>query len=135
MENLVEIPPIVLKNSLQSHSIYELLSQKIIEEIKKIPNVLGLKMNSEMTALVCTLVENTVEKIHKVDKKKLVCQVLSIVFTLTAPELLQIGQQIEFLLDNKLIKKATRKLSNKVYNGFKNVFHGKLSTKEKKAKK
>jgi hypothetical protein len=105
MENLVTIPELVLKNSLQSHSIYELLSQKIVDEIKKIPNVLGLKMNSEMTALVCTLVENCVQKDHKIDKKKLVTQVLSLVFTLTQPEVLQIRSQIEFLLDNKLIKK------------------------------
>ena len=65
MENLVTI----LKNSLQTHGIFEILHQKIVDELKKIPNVLSLKLNSEMTALVSTLVENSVTKDHKVDKK------------------------------------------------------------------
>ena len=134
MENLVTIPPLVLKNSLQAHSIYELLSQKIIEEIKKIPNVSQLKLNTELTALVSSLVENTTEKDQKIDKKKLVIQILQTVFNLLPPEIVIIGQQIEFLLDNKLVKKVTRKLSNKVYNGVKNVLHGKLSTKNKSKK-
>jgi hypothetical protein len=134
MENLVTIPPLVLKNSLQAHSIYELLSQKIIDEIKKIPNVSQLKLNTELTALVSTLVENTTEKDQKIDKKKLVIQILQTVFNLLPPEIVIIGQQIEFLLDNKLVKKVTRKLSNKVYNGVKNVLHGKLSTKNKSKK-
>ena len=134
MENLVTIPPLVLKNSLQAHSIYELLSQKIIDEIKKIPNVSQLKLNTELTALVSTLVENTTEKDQKIDKKKLVIQILQTVFNLLPPEIVIIGQQIEFLLDNKLVKKVTRKLSNKVYNGVKNALHGKLSTKNKSKK-
>ena len=134
MENLVTIPPLVLKNSLQAHSIYELLSQKIIDEIKKIPNVSQLKLNTELTALVSTLVENTTEKDQKIDKKKLVIQNLQTVFNLLPPEIVIIGQQIEFLLDNKLVKKVTRKLSNKVYNGVKNALHGKLSTKNKSKK-
>jgi len=117
MENLVTIPPIVLKNSLQTHGIFEILHQKIVDELKKIPNVLSLKLNSEITALVSTLVENTVSKHHKIDKKKLV---------------LQIGHQIEFLLDNKLIKKMKKSLCSKVYNSVVNLAAGSLSTKAPK---
>ena len=132
MENLVTIPPIVLKNSLQTHGIFEILHQKIVDELKKIPNVLSLKLNSEITALVSTLVENTVSKHYKIDKKKLVLQILTTVFTLSAPEVLQIGHQIEFLLDNKLIKKLKKSLCSKVYNSVVNLAAGSLSTKAPK---
>jgi hypothetical protein len=132
MENLVTIPPIVLKHSLQTHGIFELLHQKIVDELKKIPNLLSLKLNSEMTALVSTLVENTVNKDHKIDKKKLVTQILTTAFLLSAQEILQVGHQIEFVLDNKLIKKNKKKLSSKVYNSVVNLTSGKLSTKTPK---
>ena len=132
MENLVTIPPIVLKNSLQTHGIFEILHQKIVDELKKIPNVLSLKLNSEMTALVSTLVENSVTKDHKVDKKKLVLQILTTVFSLLPAEVLQIGHQIEFLLDNKLIKKTKKTICSKVYNSVVNLASGSLSTKSPK---
>ena len=67
MESLVTIPPLVLQNSLQSHAVYELLVEKILIEVRKIPNLLALKMNVEMTRMVCHLVENTVTKDHKID--------------------------------------------------------------------
>jgi len=132
MENLVTIPPIVLQNSLLSHGVFEMIAQKVIEELKKIPNLQSLRLNPEINKLVCTIVENTVTKDHKVDKKKLVLQILSTVFTLTALEILQIGQQIEFCLDNNLIKKTKKPITTKVYNSVVNLSSGTLSTSDPK---
>ena len=71
MENLVTIPPIVLPNSLLTHGVFEMIAQKVIEELKKNPNLQSLRLNPEINKLVCTIVENTVTKDHKVDKKSL----------------------------------------------------------------
>ena len=131
MENLVTLPPINLKNSLLSHGVYELINAKIIEEVKKIPNYLQLKLNPELTALISSLVEHSTTKDQKIDKKKLVIQVLQTIFSLTAPEVIIVGQQIEFLLDNKLVKRAKKKYLKKAYNLMVNLSSGKLSTKKK----
>ena len=122
MDQLVELPKIYLENSLKLHSVYEMLVQKILEEIKKIPNLQIQKLNPELTKLICTLVESCVEKGGKIDKKKLVIEILAKLFTLTEVEKIFIASQIEFILDNKLVKKLKRKLTSKIYDKFNKTF-------------
>ena len=116
MESLVKIPTIEFKSTLKSHVFYETLLLKVTEELKKIPNTSGFKLNNEYTALVSTIVENAVKKEDKVDKKKLVLAILQSVFALTPPELVTVATQIEYLLENKLIVTEVKPMVVKVYH-------------------
>jgi hypothetical protein len=50
-----------------------------------------------------------------VDKKKLAVQVLTLVFTLNPAEQIVISNQIEYLLENKLIKKIKKAITTRIY--------------------
>lgn len=120
MESIV-IPELTLKSTLLSHIVYETLLQKIVEQIKKIPNLTGFRLSNELTALICNIVEQSVKdnaKKEKVDKKKLVIAILSSVFGLNPQEQITVGTQIEYLLENKLIKRVVKAVSTKVYRKF-----------------
>jgi hypothetical protein len=121
MDALVKIPELTLKSTLKSHVLFELVLDKLVQEIKKLPNLQSFKLNNEMASLVCTLIENTVKKKDKVDKKKLAVQVLTLVFTLTPAEQIIISNQIEYLLENKLIKKIKKAITTRAYRKVKNV--------------
>lgn len=115
MDALVKIPELTLKSTLKSHVLFELVLDKIVQELKKLPNLQSFKLNNEMASLVCTLIENTVKKKDKVDKKKLAVQVLTLVFTLNPAEQIVISNQIEYLLENKLIKKIKKAITTRIY--------------------
>jgi hypothetical protein len=121
MDALVKIPELTLKSTLKSHVLFELVLDKLVQEIKKLPNLQSFKLNNEMASLVCTLIENTVKKKDKVDKKKLAVQVLTLVFTLTPAEQIIISNQIEYLLENKLIKKIKKAITTRAYRKVKHV--------------
>jgi len=115
MDALVKIPELTLKSTLKSHVLFELVLDKIVQELKKLPNLQSFKLNNEMASLVCTLIENTVKKKDKVDKKKLAVQVLTLVFTLNPAEQIVISNQIEYLLENKLIKKIKKAITTRIF--------------------
>lgn len=67
------------------------------------------RMNNEFLLLVCNLVEHLVnKKKYKIDKKALVVDVLNSIFNLTAPEKVTIENNIEFLWNNKNIKRVSQ---------------------------
>lgn len=114
----ITIPDLTYKSVVLSHIVYEALYAKIVEQLKKIPNITGFKLSNEFTSLVCLTVESSVydNKIkEKIDKKKLVVSILTALFSLTVPEQVLIGSQIEFILENKLIKRVKKALYTKVY--------------------
>lgn len=104
------IPTVYLKNSLLNHSVFTNLKSKILETIKgKIPELDKLKLNHELTAIVCNLVENLyLEKNDKkVDKKMLVLDILSTIFNLSTAEQDIIKSQIQYIHDNNLIVRVS----------------------------
>jgi hypothetical protein len=127
MENLVTIPEIIFKSTLLSHVLYEATYTLVLEQLKKIPNIAGFKFSTEFTALVCSTIENTIKNnkvkdTEKVDKKKLVISLLTVLFNLTVPEQSVISNQIEYILENKLVKKVKKAVSKKIYKSVSKLF-------------
>lgn len=97
-----------LKHGLSKHFLYNSLVQTIVMKVGGIPLVHELKLNPELTLLVCNIVENSVPSKKKIDKEKLVTEALTSIFTLTDDEQKAIKSQIEFLHDNKQIVKIDK---------------------------
>jgi hypothetical protein len=97
-----------LKHGLSKHFLYNSLVQTISIKVGAIPLVHDLRMNTELTLLVCNIVENSVPSKKKIDKEKLVIEALTSIFTLTDEEQKAIKSQIEFLYDNKQIVKIDK---------------------------
>ena len=111
----VKIPELSLKHSIQKHVQYKGIVQGILDKLKnEIPDVDELKLNPEVTKLVCNLVEAIVEKgnPYALDKQEIVLEILTKQFNLTVEEQNQINQQITFLFDNGQIKKDKQKWIN-----------------------
>ena len=103
-EFLQHIP---IKNSLKKHVLFyqsvEKIAQKITEEV---PQLEQLRLNPDLTLLICIVVEELVPKQADVDKKLLVVSVLDKLFTLTDDEKSVIEGQIQHNYDEKQIKKV-----------------------------
>jgi len=103
MESLV-LPEIKLKTKMLSSVTYDTILAKVVEKLKQLPNISQYKGSLDFLRLACSMIEQLVKKKHKIDKKKLVLDIMHQVFGLLNIELLTIGEQIEFLLQNKMIK-------------------------------
>jgi len=104
----IEMENVKLKNSLAIHNFVFGLIKKLALKIKEIENFTNLKMNPELTKYICQCVEQELSKVAKklktkIDKTKIVTEVLTQVFGLSDTEVLQIESQVDFLFDNKLI--------------------------------
>lgn len=98
---------LVLKNKLNTHVVYHGLIKKIVDQIcNEIPKFNDLKNNPELTLLICNLIENVVKKSDDVDKKQLVCDVLTTIFNLTPEEIEATKIEIQFMYDHNKIRKV-----------------------------
>ena len=107
----VEIPQLNLKHSINKHVQYHGIVRGIVQKIEdEIPELQNLKLNPEITKLVCNLVEEIIKKGNPfdIDKQQLVLEILSKQFNLTDEEQYQINQQITFLFDNGQIKRSKK---------------------------
>ena len=103
------LPDIFLKNNLDKHNIYYNLIQAISNKIILIPEFHRLRTEIELIKLICNIVENSVVKSQLIDKKQLVIDIFQRVFNLSPVELELIKNGIEFIFNNKLIKKISYK--------------------------
>jgi hypothetical protein len=107
----VEIPQLNLKHSIHKHVTYNGILRGIVQKLEaEIPELQDLKLNPEITKLVCSLVEDIIKKGNPfgIDKQSLVLEILTKQFDLTAEEQHQVNQQITFLFDNGQIKKSKK---------------------------
>ena len=107
----VEIPQLNLKHSIHKHVTYNGILRGIVQKLEaEIPELQDLKLNVEITKLVCSLVEDIIKKgnLFGIDKQSLVLKILTKQFDLTAEEQHQVNQQITFLFDNGQIKKSKK---------------------------
>lgn len=83
---------------------------KILERINELGiSTASYRMNNEFLLLVCNLVEHMVnKKKFKIDKKALVIDVLNAIFSLNPAEKTTAENNIEFLWNNKNIKKVSQ---------------------------
>lgn len=119
MEKLVTVPELVLKSTLKSHVLYELVFAKALEELKKITNIASQRFSMEFVESVCTLIEHMItnNKENKVDKKKLVVTLLATLFGYSAVEQEVVGKHIEYVLrTTKIVKTASKSFKTRIYN-------------------
>jgi len=85
------------------------IKNKIIARINELGiTVATYRLNNEFLLLICNLVEHLVnKKKYKIDKKVLVVEILNQLFTLNAVEKANVESNIEFLWNNKNIKKVS----------------------------
>ena len=110
--NEVTLPDIKFKNNLKKHHLTFSLIEQIAEKIKQIPSHELLRVEIELVRTVCNIVENYVKsgnskKKNPVDKKKLVVDALSVVYSHSEQEKLLINSLIDFLFNNDQIKKSS----------------------------
>ena len=116
----VEIPQLNLKHSIKKHVTYKGIVLGIVEKIRtEIPDIDDLKLDVEITKLVCNLVEDIIKKGNPfgIEKQQLVLEILTKQFNLTAEEQHQVNQQITFLFDNGQIKKSKKAWLNLFFTG------------------
>jgi hypothetical protein len=100
---------ITIKNSLQKHTLYYNLLDDIVKKLStEIKSIDKLRLDPELTLLICNLIENSITTGNKndIDKKELVIKILTQLFNLSDSEQAIISQQIDFLIANNKIKKV-----------------------------
>ena len=111
--NTIALPKIKLGKFLKRHFTYTSLLVSVVQELEKIPSLSDLKMNKELTCLVCTIIEQV--KLKKksskvvIDKRTFVLEVLKKMYPdLTQEEMERLGEDIDFICENGLhLKKHT----------------------------
>ena len=102
---------------VQDNLARDIRRQEIIKTINERIHSLNLnlsnyKNNTELVLLVLNMVEHLVpkskDKAHKMDKKQLAVDVLSTLLNLNAGEVVALGNSIEFLHSNRMIKKVSK---------------------------
>ena len=98
------------KNSLEIFNKTETFIISAVTKIAAIPNVATLKLDIELTAYICNIIENEIISSNKkkkdTDKKILFFRIIQEIFTsLNEQEKKLLGDQIEYLLENNKIKK------------------------------
>ena len=106
---------IFLKNTLLKHSIFSSTKTDIIKMLSdKIPEISKLRLNQELTDVVCNLIENLPTTVG-VDKKQLAIDILTATFNLDENEKLIVSNQVQYIYDNDMIIKLSKL---KVYLGY-----------------
>lgn len=118
MEEGITIQKFDLGNGLRQHCVYDDLLSKIALEIQKIPNIEKYKLSRRITKVVCNILENAISSNAnlKINKKQLCIDILDSIFKLSDQEKQIIDDDVEFLFENKMIKKLSnwKKLKNKI---------------------
>lgn len=98
-----------VKNSAKNEILKNEIIDFISNDLKKIPNYLNLKNDIEIIRHICNIIENLIDNNkEKIDKKQLVIDVLCQTFSITKEdEKKALANQIQFLFDNKFIKKIS----------------------------
>ncbi len=103
-----------LENSLAQHQcLFSLIKQCSIK-VKEIENHEDLKLKNEVTKYVAKLVEEglnsaplTKKQKKAINKKTIILEVIKQVYNLAEEELSLIEDQIDYNLDNKIVKKKS----------------------------
>jgi len=94
------------KNVLKKQQLLQDLLVHLRAKIQEYPATHNLKSCNEFVLYCCKIVENSVVKKQKIDKKQLVLDVFKILFNLQPLEITALDASIEFLHSNGLISKV-----------------------------
>lgn len=93
-----------LKNSLLKHAVFHDLKQTIIDKITStIPEVQKIRLNHELTEIICNVVENLSDSTIESDKRALAYDILEHIFHFNETEKNVILEKIQYTYDNNLI--------------------------------
>lgn len=100
------------KHSVAQHTFIFNLIKKLVLKIKEIEHYETLKLNPQITQGVCEMIKEEMSKLKKtlaakIDARELARESLKQVFELTEEELKFIDSQLDYMLDNKLIKQVS----------------------------
>ena len=107
-----------LKHNLLQESLINKTKNIVKEKIGDI-NLSKFRMDPQLTLLVCELIMNLGDELgltKDVNQNDLSLEILTSLYNMNSQEQQQIKQQIEFLSNNKQIKKV--KLSKKIWASF-----------------
>ena len=112
----ITLPKINVKNSTSSVILTNQIQSSVINDIKaNIPNFSVLQADIGFLQYICNIVEllvpigNSKSK-NGIDKKAIVINIMTQLFSLSPDQQTQTGNLIEHLLDSKLIKPKKSKL-------------------------
>jgi hypothetical protein len=106
MTDLSQIIP-VKNHLLKNVKIDEVIGQ-IRKRVEALPNYAQYKNDVEFLLLVCNMLEHLIVKKDKIDKKQLLIEIYKQLFMgITPAELANVETNIEFLWNNKKIKKQS----------------------------
>lgn len=106
MSDLTEIIP--AKNHLFKSLRVNEIKEAVIKRIQSFPNYQQYKNDVEFLLLVCNMLEHLVNKGEKISKKEILVEIYKQAFTTVSPdEQKAIEQNVEFLWNNKKIKKVS----------------------------
>ncbi len=103
---------IQFKHSVAQHTFIFGLIKKLVLKIKEIEHFESLKLNPQITQGVCEMIKEEMSHLkkhlqEKIDHRELAREALKQAFELTEEEMKFIDSQLEYMVDNKLIKKVS----------------------------
>ena len=94
-----------LRGSLEQHIAHTTLSSGLVAKIQSFPSYQALRFDIQLTLYLAKIIETEIRDIKTPEEKKaLVKQVLTEVFSLTPSEIPIIDQHMSYLIDTKKIK-------------------------------
>lgn len=105
---------IQFKHSVKRHEFVFSLIKKLTDKVKSVEHFESLKMSPEITRTLASIVKEECSHLKKkdlaeIDGRHIVKEALKCVFELNDQELSQVDAQLDFLTDNKMIKKVSLK--------------------------
>jgi hypothetical protein len=105
---MVDLQIIELKNNLLVDYTYCDTKKKIVDRLVELKlNDIKYKNDNEFLNLVCNLIEHLIKKKDKISKKDLVLIIFQEMFNINEEEKVIISNNIEYLFNNKNIKKVS----------------------------
>ncbi len=96
------------KYSLLSDKRFSDVKEIILKRLQEFQNIDKYKFNNEFLSLACSLIEHLVKKDDKINKKELLLTIYDVLFpNISLEDKQQISSNVEFLLDNRQIKKVS----------------------------
>jgi len=98
---------VIPKNSLHQSVKFQEISDKVLARLKTIPEIDSQKHSLELVEFICNLIEALVKKKHKLNKENLLLYTLKRATDLNEDDIALIKEAIQYLHENKLIKKIS----------------------------
>ena len=103
------IAPLKLKNSTKQYFKKARLREAIIQEIQQLPDFnRDLKFDNEIIEAVLQIINDKFYKRTKDERKVIAIDILKDIFTLSPDEINIITKTIDYMIENKIIKKHSR---------------------------